>query len=152
MAKKLTEQRKLTKPPTYKKTKVVKKTAHEIRTSDDFKEARLFSARKAHTARTKKRNLPGPEIVDASDAGGYGRKALKQWHGVGRGYGSAGRKKLELQPMYGSTKRPGGYPPKDWERETEGFFGSKHASKIVNHANPGTKAREKRDYSNKRKK
>jgi len=129
MAKKLTAQHKLTKRPKVKTTKVVPKTRREILESDDFKEAVLFDKRKAHTERTKKRNLPGPEIVDASDAGDYDRQ-------IGM-YGAARRERLELVPLLGSSKRPGGYPPEDWEKSGVPYFGSSRATKIVNRANPG---------------
>jgi len=143
VAEKLIKQYKLTKRPKVKTTKVVPKTRREIMESDDYKEARLFDARKAHTARTKKRDLPGPETVDASDAGRGWRYA---------GSPKTRRDKLEYTQMLGSSKRPGGYRPEDWKKTGVPFFGSSRASKIVNHANPGTKAREKRSYSNKRKK
>jgi len=129
MAKKLPKQRKLTKRPKVKTTKVVPKTRRDILESDDFKEAMLFDYRKAHTERTKKRNLPGPEIVDASDAGDYDRQ-------IGM-YGAARRDRLEHTPMFGSSKRPGGYLPGDWKKTGIPYIGSSRASKIVNRANPG---------------
>jgi len=147
MPKKLIKQHKLTKRPKFKTTKVVPKTTkvvpktrREIEESDDYKEARLYDLRKAHTARTKKRNLPGPEIVDASDAGGYGRyfgDTIRS-RGYGKGYGPAGQERLEFAvDRLGSSKRPGGYLPGDWKKTGVPYIGSSRASKIVNRANPG---------------
>jgi len=136
MAKKLTAQHKLTKRPKVKTTKVVPKTRREILESDDFKEAVLFDKRKAHTERTLRPDWAGKrkdQKVDASDAGMY-----DQQKGM---YGAARRERLELVPLLGSSKRPGGYPPEDWEKSGVPYIGSSRATKIVNRANPARKSK-----------